>query len=156
MAFGEFRRHLRKVNGHVVVTVVLDAVEIKFQSFSQQVVYFHGTTVASSFMVTMKISCPSDVSQFPYDKQTCPIIMDSWILGNTVFLIGEHLSIKKAPQSPFELFFSQSHYMSLLCCQSTLSMTDGTYSAQWRLRDMVTEYSWNSTSPDFRDFTKKS
>ena len=66
----------------------MDAVDVKYYSFCEQVVFHVGSVFATSSMVTMKLSCPSDVSQFPYDNQTCPIILNSWILGDQVYFIG--------------------------------------------------------------------
>ncbi len=99
-------------NSILSILVPLDAVEIKFLSFNQQVVYSDGTVVPFSSLITIAVSCPSDVSQFPYDKQHCPVIMGSWILGHSAYFIGKTFKISKISEETQimgrELFFQKN------------------------------------------------
>ena len=63
------------------------ALDVEFESFGGQMVYPYGQVISQTSFVTVKLACELDVTQFPFDKQYCPITF-SPISFTQSFLIG--------------------------------------------------------------------
>ena len=81
--------------------MIREASLLKYAAFDHQVVYDTGLVLGWSSLVLYQLSCGLDVSEFPYDEQTCYITISPYASTENNFYIGQlmHNQIEAADRS---------------------------------------------------------
>ncbi|XP_063711568.1 acetylcholine receptor subunit alpha-type acr-16-like [Symsagittifera roscoffensis] len=66
---------------------VLDALEVKYESFERQLVDAGGVVGFWASLVTMNVACSFDITLFPFDEHQCDIVVGAWIMPQRIYRI---------------------------------------------------------------------
>ena len=68
---------------------------VNYEAFERQVVFETGMILAYTSLLTYQMSCEFDVSQFPYDSQTCEITATMFASRPDDYELGLQNEIKR-------------------------------------------------------------
>ncbi|XP_063721480.1 acetylcholine receptor subunit beta-type acr-3-like [Symsagittifera roscoffensis] len=91
--------------------VILNSLEVRYESFERQLVYSSGAVLFWSPLVTVRLACSFDVSLFPFDKHLCPIDVGSWLSTNDTYKISSNprnIIVPYTENDEWELSHSQN------------------------------------------------
>ena len=68
---------------------MLDVVEVTYDAFGGQAVYYEGYIYGVYSFLTITLSCDIDVSRFPFDVQYCPVVFQAQTGFEDQFTMGK-------------------------------------------------------------------